>query len=351
MFIGRAINLRPRLSKFCDSHNPSNGPGVQQWRLQPWHWVALDKLHTSLEIFYHTTMLAQGAYSSAGYYVLMLSYMLERLHDTASEYHDLWANKKKKDFKPMEEAAHAAHTKITKYWDKMDETPAYYAALIMQPAIRLLWFTDNWQESGDGEKQKWYMTTTTAVKELWLDEYKGKFELPTADHSTAATPKERDPDAESTIFYDHIKVNYRTRVDAYDEYVAAIPQEGSDALAYAKEIEASRPDLARFMYDMAAIPAMSAECERVFSSAKILLSDRRARMTATLIEAYECLRHWLLDDALLKHTPPQKDAETAQQEMQDAEDNEAAYNEAAAPYKQREAVDSEFTGSYSLDDD
>ncbi|KJZ74785.1 hypothetical protein HIM_05902 [Hirsutella minnesotensis 3608] len=37
---------------------------------------------------------------------------------------------------------------------------------------------------------------------------------------------------------------------------------------------------------------MSDECERLFSSAKILLSDRRSRLKIDIIEASECLRSW-----------------------------------------------------------
>ncbi|KAG6222948.1 hypothetical protein E4U34_001146 [Claviceps purpurea] len=45
--------------------------------------------------------------------------------------------------------------------------------------------------------------------------------------------------------------------------------------------------------DVLACPPMSDDCERLFSSAKLLLSDRRSRLTMDIIEACECLRQWL----------------------------------------------------------
>ena len=54
----------------------------------------------------------------------------------------------------------------------------------------------------------------------------------------------------------------------------------------------TQPDLARFAGDMLAIPAMSAECERVFSSAKHLITDARNRLNPDIIEANQCLKHW-----------------------------------------------------------
>ena len=54
-------------------------------------------------------------------------------------------------------------------------------------------------------------------------------------------------------------------------------------------------DLARMALDYLTIPAMSAEPERVFSGAKITLSDRRCRMGDDALEALECLQSWQRD--------------------------------------------------------
>jgi hypothetical protein len=44
--------------------------------------------------------------------------------------------------------------------------------------------------------------------------------------------------------------------------------------------------------DIFAIPSMSAKCERVFSSVKLLITDRRRRLGNDIIDISECLRHW-----------------------------------------------------------
>jgi hypothetical protein len=41
-----------------------------------------------------------------------------------------------------------------------------------------------------------------------------------------------------------------------------------------------------------AIPAMSAECERVFSSTKKLITPERNRLAEEIIEASERLKNW-----------------------------------------------------------
>ena len=70
------------------------------------------------------------------------------------------------------------------------------------------------------------------------------------------------------------------------------PGERFDICGWWKAYESQWPSLTRMAFDMIAIPAMSSECERLFSSAKLLLLDRRARMKEDIIEASECLRYW-----------------------------------------------------------
>jgi hypothetical protein len=45
-------------------------------------------------------------------------------------------------------------------------------------------------------------------------------------------------------------------------------------------------DLCRIALDMLAIPSMSSECERVFSSIKLIISDRRNRLKVSQEGSY-----------------------------------------------------------------
>jgi hypothetical protein len=122
-----------------------------------------------------------------------------------------------------------------------------------------------------------------------------------------------------------------------------------DMAAFIYDMAAFIYDMAAFIYDMASTPAMSAECERIFSSAKLLLSDQRARMTPMLIEAYECLRHWLLAGTIndpLARILPQYDKDTVTKEKQDKEDDtdERLQDED----DEDDNGDKGFTGQYEL---
>ena len=57
-------------------------------------------------------------------------------------------------------------------------------------------------------------------------------------------------------------------------------------------LEARSITLHRYALDTLAIPATSAECERIFSSAKKLVTPERNRLSDDIIEAIECLKAW-----------------------------------------------------------
>jgi hypothetical protein len=52
------------------------------------------------------------------------------------------------------------------------------------------------------------------------------------------------------------------------------------------------PTVAQYTLDLLYYPVMSAECERVFSGTKLLISPNRNRLADDIIEAAECLRIW-----------------------------------------------------------
>jgi len=58
------------------------------------------------------------------------------------------------------------------------------------------------------------------------------------------------------------------------------------------------PTLYQDTLDKLAIPAMSAECERVFSSVKKMVTAERNRLSEDIIQACECLKAWWDNDIM-----------------------------------------------------
>ena len=58
--------------------------------------------------------------------------------------------------------------------------------------------------------------------------------------------------------------------------------------------QAEYPVLYRMAPDLFSIPGMSAECERVFSQAKKMITDERNRLSPEMVEADQLQKHWLM---------------------------------------------------------
>ena len=88
--------------------------------------------------------------------------------------------------------------------------------------------------------------------------------------------------------------------DEYERYCQAERAYGfTSALSWWLEEtqEKNYPNLSKMAVDILSIPAMSAEPERLFSGAKLTVTDRRSRLGSDVMEALKCLKSWLrIDD-------------------------------------------------------
>jgi len=62
-------------------------------------------------------------------------------------------------------------------------------------------------------------------------------------------------------------------------------------IAWWHDSKAAFPSLHLYAFDTLAVRAMSAECERVFSSTKKLVTPERTRLAEDIVEASECLKN------------------------------------------------------------
>ena len=134
-----------------------------------------------------------------------------------------------------------------------------------------------------------------AVKGLWESEYQC-LDLIASGNTGMASQKELDLfDEFLQLIGDSVQVNG----DEYDLYCGdKLDSRATDIIGWWVSMSETYPRLARMALDMLCIPAMSAECERVFSSSKLMVTDRRNRLKDDIIEAGECLRAWIHNDVI-----------------------------------------------------
>jgi hypothetical protein len=159
--------------------------------------------------------------------------------------------------------------------------------------MKLAYFRSAWKD-----KPEWIEHAEQTVERVWQTSYRGQ--------SAAVVPVEagQEEDDEGPLSEWERQerrqlVENPDETDAMEVFQRDPPVRGSmkDVVGYwvARRQEPKLRDLARMALDYLTIPAMSAELERVFSAAKITLSQRRCALGDDVINALECLKSWQRD--------------------------------------------------------
>jgi hypothetical protein len=151
---------------------------------------------------------------------------------------------------------------------------------------------DKWTYINNNWKKEWIPKSKEMMKALW-EAYKSKTitsDSPSASQSEPKEPKTKN-DFKAWMKRHQTISNFE---DEYTRYCASDCALDVDVRVWWQEKtqQTSYPILSRLALDILAIPAMSADPERLFSSAKLLISDLRNRLGIDIIEAFECLKSW-----------------------------------------------------------
>jgi hypothetical protein len=204
------------------------------------------------------------------------------------------------------ECTNRAHAKLAQYYSLTDESTWFTAGMILDPTIKWRWCKNNWID-----KPEWLEQAQENMRKLWRSTYKPtslttrKRHLPDRGQQPAKSVRREANFRDSSLYSWRQAESDEDEDEAQDEYEAYLQekrlrlpedcQEASTVLFdYWKGREQRWPNLTRFAFDALSIPAMSAECERCFSSGKNMISDSRYSLAPDTIEACECNRHWIL---------------------------------------------------------
>jgi len=161
--------------------------------------------------------------------------------------------------------------------------------------MKLSYFHDEWKD-----RPEWITTAEQTVDHVWKTCYRG---YSVAHRLPAVNPVGEDatPEGENLSRWERKRLA-ATQLPENVDMMARFQQQHEvhrvkDVVRYwfERSQDSQWRDLARMALTYLTLPAMSAEPERVFSGAKITLSDRRCRMGDDAVEAVECLKSWQRD--------------------------------------------------------
>jgi hypothetical protein len=201
--------------------------------------------------------------------------------------------------KHFREAINNAWKKLNDYYTLLDDSPVYTAALVLHPGHNWQYIEEKW---GEARRTSWIRAAKTSVKQFFDQGWKDRSSRPPTPEVTSLGPTNPTPMRPlqdlspfeqfltPATYYNAADV----RVDEYKEYTKLRPQRIDNILYWWRDRRQTLPNMAQMAFDLLSIPAMSAECERVFSQTKLLITTQRSRLTDDIVEAVECLKHWYM---------------------------------------------------------
>lgn len=243
-------------------------------------WQNLENIRDFLAKLSETTMALQGYLGTANLNSTLrgMEFIMEAYEQATVQFED------DPFLLPM---LNSGWAKLKKYYDLSDAAPVHVAALILDPSLKWKYIDDHWNP-------EWIENARKSMQLLW-DEYKPA--APTTN-LLASTPRvDRQPNS-FTVWMKQ-RIDKPSALDEYERYCTAPrvwqidhPNQPWDWWLEPQQ-QRDYPNLARLAVDILSIPAMSDLVEKVFSSAKQTLVDRRSLLGSDALEATECTRSWL----------------------------------------------------------
>lgn len=241
-------------------------------------WAKLAHFETFLQPFKLLTKLTEGQSSSIELVLPTMDFAMNHLEACKLIY-------AADDF--MMRGIDTAWAKLEKYYKLADETPVYALATCLNPIQKWQYFDTNWAGHPD-----WLNKAKKAAKDFWEAKYR-------PDSVTTVPPVTTLSSNSFYAFYNRQIVGAAVK-DEWQQYITSdplpAPKDGKpfNALAWWTEETQRRqyPNLSKMALDLLSIPAMASDVERLFSAAKLTLTDQRGAMYAETLELLQLLKSW-----------------------------------------------------------
>jgi hypothetical protein len=227
---------------------------------------------------------APGRFGSIAEIIPVFDYLLGVLESRLQSYEDVehhCHDEAPEDHLPIN--LRAAIVKARDYYNRLDLSPAYYAATILHP--RLKNYCDTvWEPT-------WLESNNRNFQALWA-EYKG---LARPRTRTRIFANNIDDTIDSIIDPAGVGSNEEDEFEPWkrcEPCAAKGSEHAINPIKYWVELRDRYPNLSKFALDVLSIPASSCECERVFSELGDLLEPCRRGISPELLAAIQCNRRW-----------------------------------------------------------
>ncbi|KAK4074631.1 hypothetical protein Purlil1_12926 [Purpureocillium lilacinum] len=194
-----------------------------------------------------------------------------------------------------------AWQKLNEYYAKLGESPLFAAAIILHPALGMKYLETNWESE---EQLVWVRDAKMGLVSYFERWYRGPQPREPCDQQLTKVmegPTVTGKAREESEFRQWVRSRMARPASTGSEverYIRMEPQETENPVDWWLAQQTTFPMLSKLALDILAIPAMSSDCERSFSLAKLSLTSQRLSMSPATLEALQCLKNWTRQSAV-----------------------------------------------------
>ncbi|TAQ83491.1 hypothetical protein B7494_g8179 [Chlorociboria aeruginascens] len=273
-------------------------------------WKALKDIMEILKLFYDLTNRSEATKRRASRgvlsdYITSLNMLIKQVsfHHTALLVRSLIPSLSTPPTEQLVAYSRNCLDKLLEYFEKVKSTPAYYASVVTTPQMKSKNFQEKCKNAhtwNDVKLGVWAKEIKLSLQELWEEDYNW---LPFIELEPQNDSK-RVRSAPPSVFDQSLDITSISDDEEEDQLETwmkdrcfLLPTEESISRYWLRQASyRSTHRIADMGLDMAAIPAMSGECERVFSQGKLLITGQRHALRPDIIEATQCLGMWMIMD-------------------------------------------------------
>ena len=280
------MKLRKRIEGFCYDWRKGK-VNIAKETLTDEEWDHLQLVFDGLAPFKEATLAVEGRgrkgqHGAIWEWLPIVEALLLKLQTAVAEREALHLRND-----PILVANQCAWNKLKDYYADSDDSHGIYgAAVLLHPTYRKRYFDRFWTRE---DQLPWIPVLLNAVKSKWQKEYNE------VEAAVATTEVTTAPEPSILTTYLQLLEGNTTQDNAFDTFIYGTPifvDNDIGPIAWWSDRYNVHPKLRQLALDLLAIPATSAEVERVFSSAKQLLTPRRNRMKEDTIEMLELMKYW-----------------------------------------------------------
>ena len=267
----RILRLKQPVINFLLIHGKDlTKPGEDLLTITSGAWNRFSEIMTFLKPFNEATIM-----TSADKYPTLS--VVVPLYNAILDHMNLWMTLYTTPGDVLHSAVIAAYAKIKVYYDLSSD--CYTIATVLDPRFNIIFYDREGEEDQDSAE-----AIVQVVKRVYENFYQEKINV--------SNPTPHPPRSMFSHLYSKTKVVPKDELQSYLTEPALGEVSSSDMLLWWKSNSRKYPTLSRMAQHYLSIPGTSASSERLFSSGKELITDRRNRLNEISIQAVQCLKTW-----------------------------------------------------------